>query len=115
MPIKGYLALQLKYLEKAVVTEPFNADFQFNYACVLAELKESKKSNLTLMNILKNIDPTLTECYFGIGCNYFDIGSLKKAKEYFEKYIYFDPTGQFVDEAYDIIYYLQIYENVGPK
>lgn len=105
----------IKYLEKAVKMESFNADFQFNYACVLAELKESKKSNLTLLNILKNIDPTLTECYFGIGCNYFDLGSLKKAKEYFEKYIYFDPNGQFVDEAYDIIYYLQIYENVGPS
>jgi tetratricopeptide (TPR) repeat protein len=112
---KRLFSTSIKYLEKAVTAEPFNADYQFNYACVLAELKESKKSNLTLMNILKNIDPTLTECYFGIGCNYFDMGSLKKAKEYFEKYIYFDPTGQFVDEAYDIIYYLQIYENVGPS
>ena len=75
----------LKFISTAVEMEPFNADYKFNLACVLAELKDTKKSNTILKDILKNIDPTLSECYFGIGCNYFDMGSLKKAKEYFEK------------------------------
>ena len=104
----------LRFFDKAVKLEPFNADYQFNRACVLAEIKEIKKSNDALLNILKNIDPTMTDCYFGIGCNFFDVGNLKKAKEYFEKYIYFEPNGQFVDETYDILYYLQVYDDVGP-
>jgi len=100
----------LRYLNKAVDMEPFNADYKFNLACVLAELKETEKSTEILADIIKNIDPTFGECYFGMGCNYFDIGNFKKSREYFEKYIYYDPDGQFVDEAYDILYYLQIYD-----
>lgn len=103
----------LRFLEKAAEMEPFNADYQFNLACVLAELKEVKKSNEKLLDILKNIDPTLTECYFGIACNYFDLEKYKKSKEYLEKYIYFDPDGVYVDEAYDILFYLQIYDDIG--
>ncbi|MFA6309447.1 MAG: hypothetical protein WC677_06875 [Clostridia bacterium] len=99
----------LKYFRKAVEIEPFNADYQFNLACILVELKQVEKANEILLGILMNIDPTLTECYFGIGCNYFDLSDLKKAKEYIEKYIYFAPEGQFIEEAYDILYYLQIY------
>ncbi|MDF2522816.1 MAG: hypothetical protein K0R31_457 [Clostridiales bacterium] len=103
----------LKYLSKAAEAEPYNADYLFNLAGVLAELKQVEKSNETLLDILKNIDPTLTECYFGIGCNYFDMENFKKAREYFEKYVYFEPEGAFSDEVYDVLYYLQIYEDVG--
>lgn len=103
----------LKYLTKAAEIEPYNADYLFNLAGVLAELKQVEKSNEILLNILKNIDPTLTECYFGIGCNYFDMENFKKAREYFEKYVYFEPDGAFADEVYDVLYYLQIYEDVG--
>lgn len=102
----------LKYFRKAVEIEPFNADYQFNLACILVELKQVEKANEILLGILMNIDPTLTECYFGIGCNYFDLSDLKKAKEYIEKYIYFAPEGQFIEEAYDILYYLQIYYDI---
>ncbi len=99
----------LKYFRKAVDLEPYNADYQFNLACILVELKQVESANEILLGILTNIDPTLTECYFGIGCNYFDLSNFKKAKEYIEKYIYFAPEGQFIEEAYDILYYLQIY------
>lgn len=104
----------LKFLQKAADMEPYNADYLFNLACALAEIKDLVKSNHILASILKNIDPTFGECYFGLGCNYFDMGNLKKAKEYFQKYVYYEADGQFVDEAYDILYYLQIYDEIGP-
>jgi len=103
----------LKYTKKAVEIEPLNPDYQFNLGCILAELKDTMESNRVLLDIIRYIDPTLTECYFGIGCNYFDLGDFVKSREYFEKYIYFDPEGQFVEEAHDILYYLQIYDDVG--
>lgn len=103
----------LRYLETAVEMEPFNADYQFNLACVWAELKDSQRSNGILLHIIKNIDPTFTECYFSIGCNYFELGNFSKAREYFEKYIYYSSEGEYVEEAYDILYYIQIYENMG--
>jgi tetratricopeptide (TPR) repeat protein len=106
---KKLLDAACKYINKAVNLDPSNAYYQFNLACVYSEMKEPKKSNDILFEILKIIDPTLKECYFGIAYNYFDMGNFKKAREYFEKYTFSDPEGQFVDEAYDILYYLQIY------
>ncbi|MGI6777978.1 MAG: tetratricopeptide repeat protein [Acetivibrionales bacterium] len=103
----------LRFMEEAVKQEPFNADYRFHLACVQAELKQSEESNNSLMFIIKNIDPTLTECYFGIACNYFDLGELEKAKEYLEKYVYSVEEGEFVEAAYDILYYLQIFEDAG--
>jgi len=102
-----------KFFEKAAEGEPFNADYQFNLACILSELKETRKSNKILKGIIREIDPTLAECYFGIACNYFELGNLKKAREYLEKYVQLDINGEFVDEAYDILYYLQMYDNEG--
>lgn len=110
---KRIFGKSLKYLEKAAQIEPFNPDYLFNLATVHAELKQVEKSNKILLDILKYIDPTLTECYFGIGCNYFDLGDLKKAREYFEKYIYYDPEGQFSNDAYDILYYMRIYDETS--
>lgn len=100
----------LKYFNKAVQIEPFNADYQFNLATVYAELQDIRKSNEILMGILVNINPALTECYFAMGCNYFDLQDMKKARECFEKYVYHDPEGIFADDAYDILYYLKFYD-----
>jgi len=102
----------VKYFEKAIEIEPFNAEYQFNLACILVEMKQVERSNEILLGILANIDPAVTECYFGIGCNYFDLGNFKKAKEYIEKYIINAPEGQFAEEAYDILYYLRIYYDI---
>jgi len=104
----------LKFLEKAVQKDPFNAEYQLNFAWVLSEVRQIEESNKVLLNIIKTIDPTMAECYFGLACNYFDMGNFKKAKEYFERYIYYDPEGFYTDDAYDILYYLQIYDDVRP-
>lgn len=101
----------LKLLNRAVQIEPFKSDYLFNLATIYAELRETDKSNAILVRILRDIDPTLTECYFAIGCNYFDSNNLKKAGEYFEKYVTYDPYGMFTEEAYDILYYIKFYEN----
>lgn len=111
---KKYLRA-LKFLVKAVEMEPFNADYQFNLACVHAELNQIEDSNKALMSIIKDIDPTAVECYFGIACNYFDMGDLKKAREYLEKYVSSSTEGEFDDLAYDILYYLEMFEDSEPE
>lgn len=96
-----------KFLRVAAEKEPFNADYQFNYACILAELREIEKSNEILIWILQNIDPSFSECYFAIACNYFEMDNFKKAREYLDKYVQLDCEGEFAEEAQDIIYYLE--------
>jgi len=105
----------LKFMKKAAEMEPFNADYQFNLACVHAELNQVEDSNRALMSIIKNIDPTAVECYFGIACNYFDMGDLKKAREYLEKYVSSGREGEFDDLAQDILCYLEMFENAEPE
>lgn len=104
-----------RFLEKAVNSDPYNADYQFNLACILSELKDTRKSNRILIGIIREIDPTIAECYFGIACNYFEMGNLKKAMHYLEKYVSIDKDGEFIAEAYDILYYLQIYDVSEPN
>lgn len=104
-----------KFLALAAEKEPFNADYQFNYACILAELRETKKSSEILAWIIRNIDPTFSECYFAIACNYFEMENFKKAREYLEKYVQLDSEGEFAEEAQDIIYYLEAGYGMGKK
>lgn len=99
----------LGFLVKAVEKEPYNADYQFNLACVYAELSNTKQSSKILLNIIKNIDPTISECYFGVACNYFDSGNYNKAREYFDKYIECDEFGEFTSESQDVLYYMELY------
>jgi len=101
-----------KFMKNAVEMKPSDSDYQFNFACILAELKETEKSNRVLRKILKSIDSSFYECYFCMGCNYFDLGKIGRAKEYFKRYMCLDPNGPFADEAYEIIHYLQVYDRV---
>ena len=48
----------------------------------------------------------MTECYFGIACNYYDLGNLKKALFYFETYLLYDPEGEYEEQANDMLFYL---------
>jgi len=100
----------LKYFIKAANMQPFNADYQLNIAGVLTEIGDYKESNKILAGILKNIDDSLSECYFCMACNYFDLGEFKKAASYFKKYIEMSPDGCFIAEASNAIYYIELYE-----
>lgn len=104
-----------KFLATAARKEPFNAEYQFNYACILAELGEIKKSNKIFKWILRNIDPTISECYFAIACNYYEMNNVAMTMEYLDKYIQFDCEGEFVEEAKEIIYYLETNFSVSKK
>jgi tetratricopeptide (TPR) repeat protein len=98
----------LKYIDMAIVGDAYNADFLFNKACILVELKRTRESIKILNYIICNIDPTYTECYFGLGCNYFEIGNYEKSIQYFEKYIFLEEDGDFKEDAYEILLYMKI-------
>jgi len=97
----------LKYIEYAINNDAYNADYLFNKACVLVELKRTRESIKLLNYIILNIDPTYTECYFGLGCNYFEIGNYSKALRYFEKYVLTEEDGEFCEDAYEILFYMR--------
>ena len=103
----------LKYIDIAIEKDPYNAEYLFNKACVMVELKRTRESIKLLNYIIWNIDPTFTECYFGLGCDYFEIGDYDKSLHYFEKYVLMEEEGEFCDDAYDILLYMQLPGNEG--
>jgi tetratricopeptide (TPR) repeat protein len=98
----------LKYLNKAIELDVFNAEYLFNKACILVELKKTRESIRVLNGIIWKIDPTYSECYFGLGCNYFELGEYTKALYYFERYVSMTDDGEFFDDAYDLLFYMRM-------
>jgi len=101
-----------KNLQKALVLEPDNCEYKFNIACFLSEMQRPKDANRMFNDILLNLDPTMYDCYFGLGCNSFELGNDEKAAEYFEKYLYFDSDGEFSEEVAEMIFCLKLYDGI---
>lgn len=99
----GRLKTALRYIEKAVRIKPDDSYMQYNYAGLLAELGHIEQSNSVLLNIVNNLDPSYDECYFGLGCNYLQMQKIKKALEYFEKYLKLAPYGEYAEEAEHLV------------
>ena len=101
----------LKYIDLAIEKDAYNTDYLFNKACLLVELRRTRESIKLLNYIIWNIDPTYSECYFGLGCNHFEIGDLEKSLYYFEKYVLMEADGEFCEDAYEILFYMRLPNN----
>ncbi len=95
-----------KYFEKAISIEPDNCEYYFNLSGVLAEMGSVKESVNILENAIKKLNSVMPECYFAMGCNYFDLGNFKKSKYNFEKYCEVEPNGSFIIEAVEAIKFI---------
>jgi tetratricopeptide (TPR) repeat protein len=110
---KRNLSDAYKNLVKASRLNPENCEYKFNIACFLSEMQRPKEANRIFNDILLHYDPTMYDCYFGMGCNCFELGDMEKAAEYFEKYIYFDSEGEFSEEVTEMIFYLKLYNDIS--
>lgn len=99
-------------MRKAVDIEPRNVEYKFSLAVILARTRMIEESNRILNDIAANTEISFAECYFAMGCNYFDMHDFLKAKQSFEKYIEINPHGEFTVDARHILYYLEIYQKI---
>ena len=98
----------LRYINLAIEKDEYNTDYLFNKACLLVELRRTRESIKLLNYIIWNIDPTYSECYFGLGCNFFELGDYEKSLHYFEKYVLMEADGEFCEDAYEILFYMRL-------
>ncbi|WP_020155083.1 tetratricopeptide repeat protein [Caldibacillus debilis] len=96
------LPLAKKYLERANQLEPDDPTIICQLAIVMAEMGDYEPANDLLYYILNRIDPDMTECYYFLGNNYAYLGKYKEALYHVRTYLYFDPEGEYAEEAKEL-------------
>ncbi|HHU63704.1 MAG TPA: hypothetical protein GXZ32_05790 [Clostridiales bacterium] len=98
----------LNYCRKAVEREPYNTEYLLSLAEVFTEMGYYEESNRVLFYIIMTMDTEISECYFGMGCNFIGLQQYNKAKECLFKYIELQPLGEYAEEAQDLLDILQV-------
>jgi tetratricopeptide (TPR) repeat protein len=93
----------LKYFRRAAEYEQDNPVNFCNLAGVLSEMGNYEESNRILQQILDQIDPTMTECYFYMANNYANMESYELAEESLVRYLENDAAGQFMEESEEMM------------
>ncbi|GIP34273.1 tetratricopeptide repeat protein [Paenibacillus sp. J2TS4] len=93
----------LKYFRKAVDYEPENPVNHCNLAGILSEMGLYSDSNLILRQIIDEVDPSMTECYFYMANNYANMEDFENAEKAIIQYLEKDPSGQYLEEAEEMI------------
>ncbi|TMV50956.1 tetratricopeptide repeat protein [Paenibacillus mesophilus] len=93
----------LKYFRRAVEFEPDNPVNHCNLAGVLSETGNYEESNRILQQIVEQIDPTMTECYFYMANNYANMENYEAAEEALVYYLEHDPNGHFLEESEEMM------------
>ncbi|WP_170307962.1 tetratricopeptide repeat protein [Paenibacillus dakarensis] len=93
----------LKYFRKAVEYEPNNPVNHCNMAGILSETGDYEGSNTVLQHILDKVEPSMTECYFYMANNYANMERFEEAEEALVTYLEEDSSGQFMDEAEELM------------
>ncbi|MDP4099479.1 tetratricopeptide repeat protein [Paenibacillus sp. P96] len=93
----------LKYFRKAVEYEPDNPVNHCNLAGILSEMGDYQGSNDILESVLKNVKPSMTECYFYMANNYANMEQFEAAEKALVTYLEEDEEGHFLEEAEDMM------------
>lgn len=114
----------LNFYRKAVEKEPENIDYMLDLAEVFTEMTYFDESNKLLFSILEN-DDSVSDCYFGLGCNFLGLQEYDKAEECFEKYLDKAPNGVYSEDAKELLeilrdeqFYLDVFDEfefIDPK
>lgn len=93
----------LKYFRLAAEKEPNNPVNQCNLAGILSEMGYFEESNQVLERILTEVDPHLYECYFYMANNCANVDDFEKAEALCLRYLEEDPSGEFAEEATEML------------
>lgn len=93
----------LKYFRKAVDYEPDNPVNHCNLAGILSEMGMFADSNRILKQIIDEVDPSMTECYFYMANNYANMEDFENAEKAIIQYLEKDPNGQYLEESEEMI------------
>ncbi len=108
---KGDYLKTLRYFRRMVEMDPQNASYRFYLAEVLTEVGRFQESNEMLQYNVEVVDPTLVECYFAMGCNYFALQLFAKAQKSLDIYLKSDNNIGYRDETLEVMHVLEMQED----
>ncbi|MDQ0254583.1 tetratricopeptide (TPR) repeat protein [Evansella vedderi] len=103
----GNLDQAINYIERAIRIEPEEPVFLCQLAIVLSEKGDFEGANDWLEKIIKEIDNSMSECYFFMANNLAHLGKFDQAKLRLKKYLQLEPDGEFTDDAHSLLYMLE--------
>lgn len=93
----------IEYLERAHELEPREPVVMCQLAICYTEVGQFHKSNQFLRYILENLDESMVYCYYFIANNFAYMKDFRRALQYAKRYQELDPTGEYKEEAEDLI------------
>ncbi len=104
---KGDFLQALSFYRRAVWDEPKNMDHKLNLAALYSDMYCYEKSNQLLFRIVRESDSEMTECYYGMGCNFIGLQDLVQARDSFLMYLQKEPEGRYSLDAEDMLMYIE--------
>ncbi len=104
---KGDYLQALAFYRRAVSDEPKDMDHKLNLAALYSDMYCYEKSNQYLFRIVRESESELTECYYGMGCNFLGMQDLMQARDSFLLYLQKDPDGRFALDAEDMLMFIE--------
>ncbi len=95
------------FFQKAIEIEPEAPQNHFNLACLLSKTGQLAEANSIFWTILKTIDPEMYDCYFYMAVNYAVLDDLDQTRFCLHKYIDYNPSGEFFDDAEEFLIVLE--------
>ena len=100
------------FFRKAIEIEPGNPLHHYNLACLLSKTNRFEEANRIFKNIVDQLEPEMTECFFLMAINCGLLDDLETARDYLQKYVELSPEGEMAEEALDLIFALEEEENL---
>lgn len=98
----------LPLIRQAIAKDPKNEEYLLTLAEIYTDIGKFDQSNAILFDLVeKNED--ITECYYGLGCNFIGLNDLEKAAQSFEKYLDIDPYGEYRDDVVEFLGFIEEY------
>lgn len=100
---EGHSEKAMEYIRRAMKIEPEEPVFICQLAIILSEHGEYRRSNELLINVIDDLDPKMSQCYFFMANNLAHLGEFDEAKAYLTIYLSMDDDGEFVEDANSLL------------
>ena len=109
---EGHLLDALELTRRALEKDPENVDYELDLAQVLCDLGCYVQSNRILTRMLAQ-DATLSECYFGLACNFYGMNDADSAYKALMCFLSEDPESAGRQEVGELLHNLFVARTLG--